>query len=54
MVKIICKHYGFVCNYEIEGEVEHVIEDFGQHTDKVHGINYSKEALMQMILRKSP
>ena len=29
-----------------------VIEEFGKHTDEEHGIDYSKEALMQFILRQ--
>ena len=33
-------------------ETEKVIEDFRNHTEEVHGIDYSKEAVMQFILRK--
>ena len=28
------------------------IDDFRKHTDDVHGIDYSKEAVMQFLLRK--
>ena len=45
--------YGYDCDFVVEGEIEHVIEKFGQHMDEVHGINYTTEALMQIILRKS-
>jgi len=48
----MCQDYGFECNFIVEGEVENVIELFGKHTDEEHGIEYSKEVLMQMILRK--
>jgi len=51
LVKLRCNDYGFECNFEVEVEV--VLENFGRHTDEVHGIDYSKESLMQFILRKS-
>jgi len=53
MVKLKCNDYGFECSFVVEGEVERVLEDFGKHTDEIHGIDYSKESLMQFILRKS-
>lgn len=53
MVKLSCKDYGFECDFEANGEVESVIREFGKHTEEEHGIEYSKEALMQFILRKS-
>ena len=44
---------GFECDFESKGDdVSAVIEEFGKHTDEVHGIEYSKEALMQFIMRK--
>jgi len=52
MAKLKCKDYGFECDYVSEGEIEHVINDFRTHTDDIHGIDYSKEAVMQMLLRK--
>ena len=53
MTKLRCIDYGFECDFEVEGEVEQVIEKFGKHTDEEHGIDYSREALMQFILRKT-
>ena len=44
--------YGFECDFVAEGEIEEVIENFGKHTEEEHGIDYSKEALMQFILRR--
>jgi len=35
-----------------KGESSQVVEEFGKHTLDEHGIDYSKEALMQIILRK--
>jgi len=52
MAKLICRDYGFECDYVAEGEMEQVIDDFRKHTDDVHGIDYSKEAVMQFLLRK--
>jgi len=52
MAKLRCSDYGFECDYVSEGEMEDVIEEFGKHTDEEHGIDYSKEALMQFILRQ--
>ena len=52
MAKLKCSDYGFECDFASEGEIEDVIEVFGKHTDEEHGIDYSKEALMQFILRQ--
>jgi predicted small metal-binding protein len=53
MAKLVCSDYGFECDFQVEGEIELVIEEFGKHTTEEHGIEYSKEALMQFILRKA-
>ena len=54
MVKLQCKEYGFDCEFFVEGDdVVKIIKDFGNHTDQEHGIEYSKESLMQFIMRKS-
>ncbi len=53
MAKLQCRDYGFDCDFVVDGEVESVITQFGKHTNDEHGIEYSKEALMQIILRKS-
>ena len=53
MVELRCRDYGFECDFKAEGEIEVVLEQFGNHTSEEHGIEYSKEALMQFILRKS-
>ena len=52
MTRLVCKDYGFDCSYEIEGEVELVIDEYRKHSDKEHGIEYSTEALTQVILRQ--
>ena len=53
VVKLVCKDYGFECDFVAEGEVELVLTDFEKHTTEEHGIQYQKEVLMQFILRKN-
>ncbi|MCH8975284.1 MAG: DUF1059 domain-containing protein [Thaumarchaeota archaeon] len=53
MAKLRCSDYGFECDFVVEGDTESVITQFGNHTNEEHGIDYSKEAIMQIILRKS-
>ena len=53
MPKLRCSDYGFECDYVAESpEASQVIEDYGKHSEEVHGIEYSKESLMQFILRQ--
>ncbi len=53
MGKLTCRDYGNDCDFVSEGEIEDLIEKFGEHMDEVHGIDYNKEALIQFIMRKS-
>ena len=53
LVKLTCSDYGFECNFVSEGEIEQVLDEFRQHSENEHGIDYPKEALMQIILRKT-
>jgi len=54
VIKLSCKDYGFECEFNVEGsEVSEIIEKFAKHTEHEHGIEYSKESLMQFIIRKS-
>jgi len=50
--KLSCRDYGYECDFVSEGESSQVVEQFGKHTLDKHGIEYSKEALIQIILRK--
>ena len=52
MAQLKCRDYGFECDFVADGEIEQVIEDFRSHTYDEHGIDYSKEAIMQFLLRK--
>ena len=52
--KLVCRDYGFDCEFVAEnGDNSLVITDFGKHMDEVHGIEYTKDVLMQIILRKN-
>lgn len=52
MEMLSCSDYGFECRFEAKGNINHVISKFKKHTESKHGINYSNEALKQVILRK--
>ena len=52
MVKLSCKDYGFECDFSAEAETSEVIEQFAKHTLDSHGIEYSREALFQVIIRQ--
>ncbi len=53
MAKLVCKDYGFECSFVSEGnDITELTEKFGKHTLVEHGIEYSKEALMQFIIRQ--
>ncbi len=52
-IKLCCVDYGFECEFISEGEADSVISQFGKHTYEEHGIEYTKEVLMQVILRKT-
>ncbi len=53
MLKLNCRDYGFPCDFGVETkDSSELLEKFGNHTLDEHGIEYSKEALMQFILRK--
>ena len=52
--KLVCKDYGFDCEFVVENEDNSlVIAGFGKHVDEEHGIEYTKDVLMQVILRKN-
>lgn len=52
MAKIMCRDYGFECDFVAEGETEKVIKDFRNHAENEHGIDYTVEAVKQILIRK--
>ncbi len=53
MARLRARDYGFDDDFVAEGEVEEVIDKFRVHMEEEWGIDYSKEALMQFILRQN-
>ncbi len=54
MSKLVCKDYGFECNFETKNDVtKKVIDEFRKHTLQKHYIDYSKKDLSKFILRKN-
>jgi len=54
VTKLVCSDYGFDCDFIAEGDdVAKVIEEYGKHSCDEHGIEYTKDALIQIILRKN-
>jgi len=52
MMKLVCRDYGFECNFQAEGKnIFHVAEYFGKHIIEKHGRDFSKEALTDYIIR---
>lgn len=53
MTKLCCVDYGFECAFAAESDdMSEMIDNFAKHTTDQHGIEYSKEVLMQFMLRK--
>lgn len=52
MTKLICSNYGFECGFIAEGKTDQVLTDFKKHMSEEHGIDYSKETVMQFIDRE--
>ena len=53
MAQLTCSDYGFECEFVVDTKNQsNALETFGKHTLDEHGIEYSKEALMQFIIRK--
>ncbi len=53
MVKISCSNYGFDCEFESNGNNSIMIEKYQKHSMDEHGIEYSVEALEQVLIRKN-
>ena len=51
-LKIKVSDYGFDDDCVITGEADEVIEKFRSHMEEEHGIDYSKEAVIQMITNR--
>lgn len=52
MDRLLCRDYGFECDFVAEGENAELITKFGKHSAEEHGIEYSRVVLMQFIIRQ--
>ena len=51
-LEIKVRDYGFDDDSVITGEADEVIEKFRAHMEEEHGIDYSKEAVIQMLTNR--
>lgn len=52
MPELMCKDYGFECSYTVSGDESTVADSFRDHMESEHGIEYTREAILQFIIRK--
>jgi len=53
LTKLNYRDYGFDCGLVVSGDAESAMGGFGVHNEEKHGIDYSKDVLIQFILRKT-
>ncbi len=52
-LKLRCEDYGFECNFILDEEKSvALIEKLRMHFEEVHGIDYTMEAVTQMITNR--
>ncbi|MFQ5572977.1 MAG: DUF1059 domain-containing protein [Nitrosopumilaceae archaeon] len=51
-IKLECKDYGFECDFVVDGEGSSLIDQIRAHFESKHGIDYSSEFVIQMIVNK--
>jgi predicted small metal-binding protein len=52
-IKLVCRDYGFECGFEISGNKSlTLIKKLRDHFENEHGIDYSVDAIIQMLVNK--
>ena len=52
-IKLECNDYGFECDFAVEGKKSiSTLEQLRQHFEEEHGIEYSQEFVIQMVINK--
>jgi predicted small metal-binding protein len=52
-IKLACKDYGFECDFTLEGMKSiSLLKKLRDHFDHEHGIDYSVDAITQMVVNK--
>ena len=52
-IKLKCKDYGFECDFAVQGQKNlTTLKQLREHFEEEHGIDYSSEFLIQMVINK--
>jgi len=52
-IKLVCAEYGFECEFVLEGKKSlSLIQKLRDHMETEHGIEYSVDAIIQMIVNR--
>ena len=52
-IKLECKDYGFECDFVVQGQKNlTTLGQLREHFEEEHGIDYSSEFLIQMVINK--
>ena len=52
-LKLRCEDYGFECDFVLEGaKSQSLLEQLRNHFEEEHGIDYTTEAITQMIMNR--
>jgi len=52
-IELVCNEYGFECGFKLEGEKSiSLIKKLRDHFEHEHGIDYSVDAIIQMIVNR--
>jgi predicted small metal-binding protein len=52
-IKLACHDYGFECDFVLEGRKSlSLLRKLREHFDTEHGIDYSDEAIIQMVVNR--
>ena len=52
-IKLSCSDYGFECDFVLDGKKSlTLIEKLREHFEEAHGIEYSTDAVIQMIMNR--
>ncbi|MFN3655117.1 MAG: DUF1059 domain-containing protein [Candidatus Nitrosotenuis sp.] len=52
-IRLACSDYGFECGFELQGSKSlTLIKKLQEHFENEHGIDYSVDAIIQMLVNK--
>jgi len=53
VISLRCQDYGYECEYVTDGEIDKVVDEYKEHMNDVHGIEYSRESVLLFVKRKN-